>query len=89
MESDAVKSTSSPNKIVQQVTSQGQSLLSHDQTLVRSNRRILLRNLCKHRLSQWAGADNKIFKSELGVNMERGADNMSNIDRLQTTYQQA
>ena len=57
--SDAVKSTNSPNLVVvQKVNAVGQSLLLHDQELVRSNRRILLRNLCKHRLSQMAAADN-------------------------------
>ena len=51
--SDAVRSTNIPNQIVvQQVNAQGQSLISHDQELVRSNRRISLTNLCKHRLSQ-------------------------------------
>ena len=74
---------------MQQVNAEGRSLLSHDQKLVRSNRRISLRNLCKHRLSQWAAADNELFKSELGVDVERNAYIMSNIGRLQTTYQQA
>ena len=90
MVSDAVRSTNSPNQIVvQQVNAQGQSLISHDSELVRSNRRISLRNLCKHRLSQWAAAGNEMFKSEHGVDVERGAHIMSNIGRLQTTYQQA
>ena len=88
--SDPVRSTNSPNQIrVQQVNAQGQSLIWHDQELLRSNRRISLRNLCKHRLSQWAAADNEMFKSELGIDVERGAHIMSNIGRLQTTYQQA
>ena len=88
--SGAVISTNSPNRIVvREVGAQGQSLISHDQELVRSNRRISLRNLCKHRLSQRTAADNELFKSELGVDVERGVHIMSNIGRLQTTYQQA
>ena len=88
--SDAVISTNCPNRIVvRQVGAHGQSLISHDQELVRSNRRISLRNLIKHRLSQWAAADNEIFKSELGIDVERGAHITSNIGRLQTIYQQA
>ena len=86
--SDAMKSTNSPNLIVvQRVNAQGQSLLSHNQELVDSNRRISVRNLCKHRLSKWIVADTELFKSELGVDVERGAHIMSNIGRLQTTYQ--
>ena len=70
--SDAVSYTNSPNQIiVQQVNAQGQSLLLHDQELVRSNRQMSLKNLCKHRLSQWVAADNKIFKSELVVDVKR------------------
>ena len=81
--SDVVKSTNRPSLIVvQQVNTQGQSLLSHDQTLVRSNRRISVRNLCKHRLSQWTTADNNIFKSKLAVDVKRKAHIISNIGRL-------
>ena len=36
-----------------------------------------------------AGSDNEMFNSELGVDVERGAHIMSNIGRLQTTYQKA
>ena len=88
--SDAVISTNSPNRIVvQQVGAKGQSLISHDNELVRSNRQISLKNICKHRLSKWAATDNEIFKPELGIVLERGTHIMSNIGRLQTTYQQA
>ena len=87
---EVVRSMNSPDQIVvQQVNAQWQSLLSHDQELVRSNRRISLKTLCKHRLSQWAAGDNEIFKSELGIDVVRGAHIMSNIGRLQTTFQQA
>ena len=72
MVSDAVRSTNWPKQIVvQQVNAQGQSLILLDQELVRSNRRISPKIFSKHRLNQWAAADNEILKSELGVDVER------------------
>lgn len=90
MVSYTVKSTNSRNQIfLQQVNEHKQSLLSLDQKRVCLNCPMSLRDLWKQLVSQWAADDNYIFKSELGLDVERGAHIMSNIGRVQTTSHQA
>ena len=64
-------------------------LRTHDQEMIRSNRIRAAKLLCKQRLSQWTVAENTIFLSELGVDIERSAGILSHVNRLHSDYMRA
>ena len=77
--SDITKSVSQPTDtikpllLLQEVPNEAPWLRTHDQEMVRSSRIRTAKLLCKQRLSQWTVAENTIFLSELGVDIERSA----------------
>ena len=56
--------------LVQEVPNEAPLLRTHNQEMVRSSRIRAAKLLCKQRLRQWTVADNTIFLSELGVDIE-------------------
>ena len=62
------------------------SLASHNQELVRSNRINAALLLCKQRLLQWNTENLNIFERELDIKIERTAGIIANINPLQTDY---
>ena len=57
--------------------------------MVRSSQIKAAKLLCKQRLSQWTVAENTIFLSEIGVEIERSAGILSHVNRLHSDYMRA
>ena len=64
-------------------------LRTHDQDMVCTSRLRAAKLLCKQRMSQWTTAENTIFLSELGIDIERASGIMSHINQLHFDYMPA
>ena len=90
--SDIIKSglqstnTIKPLLLIQEVPNEALLFRTNDQQMVRSSRIRAAKLVCKQRLSQWTAAENTIFLSELGVDIERSAGILSHINRLHSDY---
>ena len=81
--------TIGPLLLVQEVPNEAPLLRTHDQVIVRSSRTRAAKLLCKQRLSQLTVAENTIFPSELGVDIERSVGILSHVNRLHSDYMSA
>ena len=81
--------TIGPLLLVQEVPNEAPLLPTHDQEMVRSSRIRAAKLLCKQRLSQWTVAENTIFLSKLGVDIERCARILSYVNRIHSDYMRA
>ena len=75
--------------LVQEGPNEAHLLRSHDQEIIRSSRIRAAKPLCKQRLSQCSLAENTIFFSELGVEIERSAGILSHVNSLHNDYMRA
>ena len=81
--------TIKPALLVRELPNEAPLLRTHDQEMVRSSRIRAAKLLCKQRLSQWTVAENTIFLTELGVDIERSVGILSHINRLHSDYMRA
>ena len=78
-----------PLLLVREVPNDAPLLRTHDQEMVGSSRIRASKLLCKQRLSQWTVAENTIFNSGLGVDIERSAGILSHVNRFHSDYMRA
>ena len=72
--------------LIQESNNSRVNLASHDQNMIHTNRLNAPLILCKQSLLQWDIQNYEIFERELGINIERISELMSNIITLYTNY---
>ena len=75
-----------PRVLFEQYNEEESSLLTHNQEIVRSGQDRAAKLLCIQQISHWTSAENKIFRNELNIDVEKSAGVISHISQFSTEY---